>query len=76
MIFDKLGSIIKEGVDVLILKTPVTKKHEFTFGKIVKITGKTVHVHVPDEDVFWRGEFEEKIYKRYPEQIVVIKKVD
>lgn len=70
---DRLGEDIKISDVVLILKTPVVREHEFIEGVVVKITSKTVHVHVPNEDIYWSGGVSEKIYKRQPYQIIKVK---
>lgn len=75
LIFDRLGNIIKDGVEVLILKTPVCKEHRFITGVVCKITEKTVYVHVREENFVFDGEVVKAIYKRKPQQIIVIERV-
>lgn len=69
---DRLGKDIVVGCKVLLLKTPVAREHEFIEGVVVKITDKKIHVHVAEEDFYWSGDVTPKIYKRNPEQLVVI----
>ena len=69
---DRLGENIKNGNIVILLKTPVKSEHEFIEGVVVKMTDKTVHVHVVDEDYVRSGDVHKKIYKRYPHQVFVI----
>lgn len=72
IMIDRLGETIREGNVVMLLKTPVKAEHEFIEGVVVKLTGKTVHVHVADEDYVWSGGVDKKIYKRYPHQLFVV----
>lgn len=72
MMIDRLGETIREGNVVMLLKTPVKSEHEFIEGVVVKLTDKTVHIHVVDEDYVWSGGVDKKIYKRYPHQLFVV----
>lgn len=68
---DRLGKNIEVGCKVLLLKTPVSREHEFIKGVVVRVTDKKVHVHVVEEDYHWSDGVDQKIYKRSPEQLVV-----
>lgn len=69
---DRLGNEIEVGCKVLLLKTPVVREHVFIEGVVIKITDKKIHVHVAEEDYYWSGGVDQKIYKRSPEQLIVI----
>lgn len=69
---DRLGNEIEVCCKVLLLKTPVVREHVFIEGVVVKTTDKKIHVHFAEEDYYWSGGVDQKIYKRSPEQLIVI----